>query len=300
MPSKLLGIFLANPLFEFMKCRLCNSIQLEGLITDCSCDYGSVDNSIKKFFSPLLENITNRTFFRYFRVNLEEKCPFWQEDGQCMMESCSVCTCEDSEVPRSWVDGPDYREYKFEKEKNTNVDSFGWISSSSSPFGFAGDGHNDILGRLNMSVSAMKTDSYMKYLRDTEDDGKLLIAAINRSILQRSSSVLLTIQNLSNCNHLNGDNEWTDMSEDSVILKQKRAKRVDGVETLYEAFDGKVANPFIGPGIPKGAYVNLLQNPEQFTGYAGPSAARVWQSIQQENCFGGQDDTCAEKRVFYR
>jgi Endoplasmic Reticulum Oxidoreductin 1 (ERO1) len=87
------------------------------------------------------------------------------------------------------------------------------------------------------------------------------------------------------------------MSEDSVICKQKRD---EGEENLYEAFDGKVKNPFLGLGVPKGAYVNLLQNPEQFTGYAGPSAARVWQSIQQENCFGGQDDTCVEKRVFYR
>ena len=93
------------------------------------------------------------------------------------------------------------------------------------------------------------------------------------------------------------DNDWTDMSEDSVICKQKRE---DVEENLYETFDGKVKNPFLGLGVPKGAYVNLLQNPEQFTGYAGPSAARVWQSIQQENCFGGQDDTCVEKRVFYR
>lgn len=172
MPSKLLGDFLAYPLFEFMKCRLCNSIQLEGLITDCSCDYGSVDKSITKFFSPILESITNRTFFRYFRVDLEEKCPYWQEDGQCMMESCSVCTCEDSEVPRSWVDGPDYRDYSFDEGKPTYGDSFGWISSSSSAYGYSGDGHSDVLGRLNMSISATKTDPYLKYLRDTEDDGK--------------------------------------------------------------------------------------------------------------------------------
>lgn len=49
-----------------------------------------------------------------------------------------------------------------------------------------------------------------------------------------------------------------------------------------------------------GVYVNLLQNPERFTGYSGPSAMRVWRSIQQENCFGGVDDVCLEKRVFFR
>jgi hypothetical protein len=50
----------------------------------------------------------------------------------------------------------------------------------------------------------------------------------------------------------------------------------------------------------RGVYVNLLQNPERYTGYAGPSAQRVWHAIQQENCFGGLSDTCLEKRIFFR
>lgn len=32
-------------------------------------------------------------------------------------------------------------------------------------------------------------------------------------------------------------------------------------------------------------YVDLVENPERFTGYAGPSANRVWKAIYQENCF---------------
>jgi hypothetical protein len=52
-----------------------------------------------------------------------------------------------------------------------------------------------------------------------------------------------------------------------------------------------------------GVYVNLLQNPEQFTGYSGPSARRVWKAIKEENCFGTdglEEETCFEKRIFYR
>ena len=55
-----------------------------------------------------------------------------------------------------------------------------------------------------------------------------------------------------------------------------------------------------GRGSSRGVYVNLLQNPETFTGYSGPSARRVWQGIQEENCFGGIDDQCLEKRAFFR
>ena len=32
-------------------------------------------------------------------------------------------------------------------------------------------------------------------------------------------------------------------------------------------------------------YVDLLLNPERFTGYSGASAHRLWNSIYKENCF---------------
>ncbi len=32
-------------------------------------------------------------------------------------------------------------------------------------------------------------------------------------------------------------------------------------------------------------YVNLVKNPERYTGYKGDSALKVWKSIYQENCF---------------
>lgn len=34
-----------------------------------------------------------------------------------------------------------------------------------------------------------------------------------------------------------------------------------------------------------GDYVSLVDNPERFTGYAGPSAHQVWEAIYRENCF---------------
>ncbi|XP_021122032.1 ERO1-like protein beta isoform X5 [Heterocephalus glaber] len=76
---------------------------------------------------------------------------------------------------------------------------------------------------------------------------------------------------------------------------------------------------------PAAQYVDLLLNPERYTGYKGPSAWRVWNSIYEENCFKprsvyrplnplapsrGEDDgesfytwlegLCLEKRVFYK
>ncbi|VDM37111.1 unnamed protein product [Toxocara canis] len=60
-------------------------------------------------------------------------------------------------------------------------------------------------------------------------------------------------------------------------------------------------------------YVDLLRNPERYTGYKGNSAQKVWQCIYRENCFKpnmkfdknflihpNSVGLCLEKRVFYR
>ena len=75
---------------------------------------------------------------------------------------------------------------------------------------------------------------------------------------------------------------------------------------------------------PKMVFIDLLKNPERFTGYDGEAAHKVWRSIYEENCFKPEpwpsgsidvDDTfsrkktssesatdglCLEKRIFYR
>lgn len=193
-PSILQGNFVKKSFLEFMQKRLCDSVRLEGPISDCNCDFSSVDSSVRKFFLPALKEITSRTFFRYFRVSLDERCPFWQEDGECMMESCSVCTCDDNEVPRSWVD--ESKRLKSDHETNSysygSGDNFGWISSTSSAFDTAGNGQSKALDRQYTSSPAQKTSSqitrdeaYLKYLRDTEDDGEYMICLFD---MQRSKT----------------------------------------------------------------------------------------------------------------
>ncbi|URE39065.1 Endoplasmic, partial [Musa troglodytarum] len=48
-------------------------------------------------------------------------------------------------------------------------------------------------------------------------------------------------------------------------------------------------------------YVNLQLNPERYTGYAGPSAQRIWAAVYQENCPQyPSEDLCHEKKVMYK
>ncbi|CAH7686246.1 endoplasmic reticulum Oxidoreductin 1-domain-containing protein [Phakopsora pachyrhizi] len=94
-------------------------------------------------------------------------------------------------------------------------------------------------------------------------------------------------------------------------------------EQDYCVLDGENGVP------PSGVYVDLLANPERFTGYSGESAHRVWRAIYEENCFDikeqpmktpfavpppspfagleskpleerQKEESCLEKRVYYR
>lgn len=52
-------------------------------------------------------------------------------------------------------------------------------------------------------------------------------------------------------------------------------------------------------------YINLLENPERYTGYSGIQAERIWKAIYEENCFTPSEESafdgmCLEERVYYR
>ena len=51
---------------------------------------------------PLLQSLTATPFMRYFKVSLYCDCPLWPDDVMCSMRDCSVCECEDDEVPKPW------------------------------------------------------------------------------------------------------------------------------------------------------------------------------------------------------
>lgn len=66
------------------------------------CDYTSVDRLNKGFVNPLLKQVVQTPYFTYFKASLWCDCPFWPDDGMCMLRDCSVCECEPDEVPRAF------------------------------------------------------------------------------------------------------------------------------------------------------------------------------------------------------
>ncbi|XP_021373807.1 ERO1-like protein beta isoform X2 [Mizuhopecten yessoensis] len=96
------------------------------------------------------------------------------------------------------------------------------------------------------------------------------------------------------------------ISAESKAAFQNWTKHDDKLQTFCELDDDKSADM---------EYVDLLLNPERYTGYKGVSPHRIWRSIYEENCFkpngkfryGSQQslaayfkEMCLEKRAFYR
>lgn len=205
--------------------------QLKGAIDDCSCSVETIDSFNNLKIYPRLNSLLQQVFFRYWKVNLNKKCPFWEDDSRCAIRYCSVQPCTD--VPEGLKGRASDSDINKSQKRMRSLGSGGC------------DDEND-LGYLNTTLSKESLDGFEKWA-----------AHDNFCFLD------------------------DDASEDSK-------------------------------------YVDLLLNPERYTGYAGPSAHRIWRSIYQENCFKpsinlgpyadfsniGADeflkDMCLEKRAFYR
>lgn len=176
----------------------------------------TVDAHSTRRINQILEKmLSNSTFFSVFSVALDKDCPFWDDDRQCVIRECTVCHCEDSEVPPAWL-------------------------------------REDADGECRDGEKCTKKDK---------------LNGVDRSLTGLAALVGHPVW------HTADTDAWTIRDEEEDML-----------------------------------YVDLRKNPEQYTGYSGPSARRVWQAIYDENCFtysakcrsGICDpDTCKEERALY-
>ncbi|XP_051801366.1 ERO1-like protein beta isoform X1 [Acanthochromis polyacanthus] len=174
---------------------------LTGVLDDCFCDVESIDvfNNFKIY--PRIKKLTERDYFRYYKVNLKRPCPFWPDDGHCAIKDCHVEPCPESKVPVGIKSG-NYNKYSH-------------------------------------------TANTMSDLTECEQANEL--GAINSTLSNQSKEAFA---------------DWA---------------RHDDAQDHFCELDDETS--------PDAEYVDLLLNPERFTGYKGPSAWRVWNSIYEENCF---------------
>lgn len=109
------------------------------------------------------------------------------------------------------------------------------------------------------------------------------------------------------------------VTSDEVILEKLKSKSLSEVEfpdfiqdiKLFGSWDTSRSDNFcqFDRGFSKGVFVDLIDNPERFTGYNGPSAAKIWSFIYNHSCSNNNHyilkrlnteiwDICSEKTLF--
>ncbi|XP_068070440.1 ERO1-like protein alpha isoform X2 [Danio rerio] len=207
--------------------------QVTGTLDDCACDVETIDKFNNKDIFPKLQKLLSSDYFRFYKVNLNNGCPFWTDHSQCGLKYCAVKPCSPDEVP----EGLKSSSYKYSEKAS----------------------------------------------HDTEECEKAeKLGAVNGSLSDETRQAL---------------QEW---------------KKYDDESDRFCMLDDEDS--------PESQYVDLLLNPERFTGYIGAEAWRIWNSIYEENCFkpysvnrplnplaSNSGDLCivspglcVEKRAFFR
>jgi ERO1-like protein alpha len=75
----------------------------ERIIDDCCCKVESVSSENKRFLKPWLDKIVDRTFFKFFKLNLYKECSHWAVSSFCSRGGgCNICECDKNEIPVAW------------------------------------------------------------------------------------------------------------------------------------------------------------------------------------------------------
>ncbi|XP_030624656.1 ERO1-like protein alpha isoform X1 [Chanos chanos] len=172
--------------------------KVTGSLDDCACDVETIDAFNNKDMFPKLQKLLSSDYFRFYKVNLNNRCPFWTDNSHCGLRDCAVKPCTPNEVP----EGIKSSTHKYSKEVN-------------------------------------------EAMMECEMAEKL--GAVDSSLSEETRQALL---------------EWNRHDDES-----ERFCMADDEES------------------PDSQYVDLLLNPERFTGYKGPEAWQIWNSIYEENCF---------------
>lgn len=286
------GVPIVDTMMDFLQCNLCDTKMPEGRISDCRCDFSTVDHAVKNFYVPLLGNITSSAYFRYFRVDLEGECPFWAAPNQCAMEKCSVCPCDEGELPKSWVEATTPQQLQWQRNDGIGL---GGADDNVNPYMVGGGDEtaNDLVvreveGRQSKQVPSTTVS------KGAWSPSVGWGSAAEEPTSSASDDYPSTLQR----DAVDDPYDWIDLDEDEddFCMPQIPDSHCEDDGHMGSVPDAE------GSRRSRGVYVNLLENSERYTGYRGESAGRVWRAIMQENCFSteGAADVCLEKRTFYR
>ena len=143
-----------TPLLLLLLLCLASALVAARRIDDCCCDAETVDAANDGLLNSRLNALRATPFFRTFKVNLGNSCPFWTDDGQCSLRGCAVCgQCEPDEVESIWGKAA------AEPAAPPAKPAFGMSSASSPPTAFPSSAFASALSTSSPSPASSSSSS---------------------------------------------------------------------------------------------------------------------------------------------
>lgn len=78
-----------------------NRISFNKTVEDFGITYEDL-LEVNRVVNPILDEMRQMTYFRIFKVNFDSECNFWTQNKICSFSTCSICQCEEKEIPLPW------------------------------------------------------------------------------------------------------------------------------------------------------------------------------------------------------
>eukprot|EP00698_Gefionella_okellyi_P018354 TRINITY_DN5494_c0_g1_i1.p1 TRINITY_DN5494_c0_g1~~TRINITY_DN5494_c0_g1_i1.p1 ORF type:complete len:437 (+),score=66.33 TRINITY_DN5494_c0_g1_i1:36-1346(+) len=83
---------------SFVDSCLCTTQKPSGIVSDCCCTADTVETQVDRLL-PVMDELNSKLPLRYFKINLDAGCPFWNKPEVCAIRACAICECPADEVP---------------------------------------------------------------------------------------------------------------------------------------------------------------------------------------------------------
>ncbi len=74
---------------------------IDGKLEEFNISYSYL-KGINLKLNPILDAIRKSSFFRIFKVNFDSECNFWTQNMICNFSTCTICQCDEKEIPFPW------------------------------------------------------------------------------------------------------------------------------------------------------------------------------------------------------
>lgn len=79
----------------------CQVSRSDDMVDDCNCRISDLNQLNNQRLYPLLRQIVQQNYFRFFPVNLKKKCQFDFTHGQCSLRTCAIQSCPMEKLPET-------------------------------------------------------------------------------------------------------------------------------------------------------------------------------------------------------